>query len=129
MRIIFILLGYIKWHYSRALYSLTKIWGTFLSFILSYFSIRLLFKNFFAPWKRMTESYPKHFNLKKYFFAFLVNSIVRIVGMIMRGALIIIGLFVFILLLILYPVALIIWLVLPFVALALIGCGISLIAK
>jgi hypothetical protein len=129
MRIISIIFGYIKWHYSTAFISFTTVWKNILYFIFDFFSIRLVFKNFFDPWKRMSDPYPKSFSLKKYFYAFLTNIIVRIVGMIMRTAIIIVGLacsFTFILF---YPLALIIWILMPFITLSLLGMGLLLIFK
>jgi hypothetical protein len=129
MRTSLIIFGYLKWHYSKAIYSLTEIWGNFLYFIFEFFSISLLFKNFFDPWKRMSDQYPKNFDLKKYFYAFVTNIIVRIVGIIMRTVLIIIGLSCYILTAIFYPIVIIVWLVLPFILLAMFGLGLSLIIK
>ncbi len=129
MKIIFTVLGYLKWHYGKAIYSLGKIWKNFLNFLFDLFSINLLFKNFFDPWKRMDDTYPKSFNIKEYFYAFLTNSIVRIVGMLTRTFFIIIGLLSLTILTLLYPVIIIIWLLLPFIILALMGIGLLLILK
>ena len=129
MKTILIILGYLRWHYGKAIISLTIIWKNFLNFIFNFFSINLLFKNFFDPWKRMTDSYPSSFDLKKYFYAFMTNMIVRVVGMLMRGFLIIIGLAVYVLFALLYPVTLIIWLVLPLFVLGLFLLSLFLIIK
>jgi hypothetical protein len=129
MKIIFIILGYLKWHYSKAISSLSDIWKNFLYFTSNFFSIKLLFQNFFDPWKRMTDSYPKSFDLKKYFYAFIANLIVRIVGMIMRTGLIIIGLASYIIMALLYPIILIIWILLPLFIITLIIIGLILIIK
>ena len=127
MRITSITLGYLKWHYGRAIISLTGIWKNFLHFLAEYFSLKLLFRNFFDPWKRMTDSYPPSFDLRKYFYAFIANSIMRIVGMIIRAGLILIGLTVYVLFALLYPVALVLWLILPVIMLGLIIIGLYLI--
>ncbi len=113
MKIFLILLGYLKWHYGKALLSFSQIWGNLFYFINIFFSFDLLFKNFFDPWKRMADQYPKFFDLKLYLTAFVTNSIVRIVGMIMRTFLIILGLLTYMFLTLLYPIVLIFWLVLP----------------
>jgi hypothetical protein len=127
MQIILIVLGYLKWHYGKAIRSLTRVWQNFLFFISEFFSIKLLFRNFFDPWKRMTDPYPKSFSFKEYFYAFLTNLIVRIVGMLMRTTLIIVGLIAYLVLIGLYPVTLISWLALPLIVLALISFGLFLI--
>jgi hypothetical protein len=129
MKIILIILGYLKWHYGQAIYSLWNIWKNFLFFIFEFFSIKLLFQNFFDSWKRMTDDYPRSFDLKKYFAIFIVNMITRIVGIIMRTGLIIIGLTCYFLMFIAYPLALVIWLLLPAIIVSLILTGIFLIIK
>ena len=129
MKMILIILGYLKWHYGKAIFSLTKIWRNLLDFIFNYFSINLLFKNFFDPWKRMADDYPSGFNLKKIFYTLLANLITRIVGMIMRFFLIIIGLFCYIIFILFYPLAIILWLLLPLLIIILILEGILLIIK
>ena len=127
MKIILIILGYLKWHYGKAVSSLADIWKNFLYFVSEFFSLKLLFRNFFDPWKRMTDGYPKSFDLRKYFYAFIANSIVRVVGMIMRSVLIVIGLSCYVLLALAYPLALIIWLILPLFIITLIGTGLFLV--
>lgn len=127
MQITLVILGYLKWHYSKAISSLGKIWKNFLYFVFDFFSIGLLFKNFFDPWKRMTDNYPKSFDFKIYFAVFITNLITRIIGIIVRLVLIIIGLACYILLTLLFPVALAIWLVLPFIIILLIIEGVFLI--
>lgn len=127
MQLTSIILGYLKWHYSKAIISLIMVWSNFLFFTLEFFSIKLLFRNFFDPWKRMNDKYPDGYQIKKYFFAFISNTIIRIVGMIMRGFLIIIGLICYIILALLLPLVLLIWLLLPFITLYLIIAGIYII--
>ena len=122
-----IILGYLKWHYSKALISLSRVWKIFLRFIAEYFSLKLLIGNFFDPWKRMSDSYPKGFVLKEYFYAWLTNLIMRVTGMILRLGLIIIGLICYASFALLYPVALAFWLILPLIVIGLIIDGIILI--
>jgi hypothetical protein len=129
MKILSIIFGYLGWHYSKAIRSLTRVWKIFLTFIFNYFSIDLLFKNFLDPWKRMNDNYPKNFNLKDYFYAFVTNMIVRIVGIIMRTILIIIGLTCYIAFALFYPLAIIGWLLLPSLIVVLIIFGVILIIK
>ncbi len=127
MKIIVIILGYLKWHYGKALISLTRVWSNFLFFVTVFFSLKLLFQNFFDPWKRMSDRYPHNFNLKEYFYAALTNLIVRLFGMIMRFILIIIGLACYILMFLLYPLAMLGWIILPFIILTLLFGGLYII--
>jgi hypothetical protein len=129
MKIILIILGFLKWHYGRAVRSLIAIWGIFLSFVANYFSIELLFTNFFDPWKRMTDAYPKKIDLKEFFYAFITNIIVRILGILMRTFLITIGITAYTITILLFPLALICWLLLPFIVLSILMIGVFLIFK
>ena len=129
MKILSVILGYLKWHYGKALVSLTRVWGNFLYFIREYFSLRLLFTNFFDPWKRMSDSYPKGFDLKKIFYTMLGNFLTRIIGIFLRAGLIIVGLAVYGLTALLYLVALILWLTLPVIIAYLLLGGLILIIK
>jgi hypothetical protein len=129
MKIIIMILGYLRWHYGKAILALSRIWKNFIYFVFTFFSIRLLFKNFFDPWKRMSDGYPHNFNLKKYFYAFLTNLIVRMVGMIMRAALILIGFFCLLIMILLYPLVIISWFILPFFVIFTAGLGLFLIIK
>ena len=127
MKIISIALGYLRWHYSRALKSIIGIWRNFLYFVTQFFSFSLLIKNFFAPWKRMSDPYPHNFIIKDYIFSFIVNLITRLVGIIMRLGLFLIGLFVYIFLALLLPVVLVAWLLLPLILISLIIIALYLI--
>jgi len=127
MEILIVILGYIKWHYSRAVLSLSTIWKNLFSFLFNYFSVKFLFLNFFDPWKKMSDSYPKFFNIKKYLDVFLANLIMRTVGIIMRTILLIVSFLSFILLILLYPLFLVIWILLPGLVILLAGTGVFII--
>jgi hypothetical protein len=127
MKFLKIFLGYLKWHYTSALISTFSFWKNILVFLFNFFSIKSLISNFFAPWKRLADSYPKQFNLQKYLFTFLVNTIMRLVGMLFRTIIIIIGFAVCAGYIILLPVGLVFWLALPLIAIFLIVYGLILI--
>jgi len=120
-------LGYLKWHYGKALMTTFAFWKNILIFLFNFFSIKSLSGNFFTPWKRLVDIYPKKFNLKIYFFTFLVNTIMRIVGIILRSIIILIGLVFCFALIILLPVTLLVWLALPIIIISLIVSGLILI--
>jgi hypothetical protein len=106
-------LQYLKWHYFDASRDILKAWGNFLWFNLNYFSVLLLLKTFFAPWRRITWEYGRGFDIGRYLFIFGSNLISRILGAIMRSFLIGVGIFTEVVLLFLGMALLIIWLVLP----------------
>ena len=127
MKFLTTFLGYLKWHYGKALVTTFSLWKNILFFLFAFFSIKSLLGNFFTPWKRLADSYPKKFNLKIYFFTFLANTIMRTVGIILRSIIIIIGLASCLLFIMLLPISLVIWLALPIITAYLIIDGLVLI--
>jgi hypothetical protein len=121
------LFRYLKWHYSKALLSAFALWKNILVFLFNFFSIKNILGNFFTPWKRLADNYPEHFNLKEYFFIFLLNSIMRIVGVLLRSIILFVGLSICTLYIILLPFSLVVWLALPPIVLGLIILGLILI--
>ena len=88
------LFQYLIWHYFDVPRGLLRVWRNFLKFNLNYFSIPLLFKSFFSPWRRYSVPYGRGFDIGRYFTTLFSNLIFRFLGMIMRSFLIIIGLLV-----------------------------------
>lgn len=129
MKIWIVLFGYIKWHYTKALHSLFGIWRNFFVFIFNFFSISYLIKNLFDPWKRMSDAYPKSFSFKAYLFAFIGNQITRLVGLIMRLGLFFIGIAACLIFILLLPILVALWLILPIAIAASLCLSIYLIIK
>ncbi len=62
-----------------------------MAFNLNYFSIALLFKTFFSPWRRYTWEYPRGFDIGKILETLFSNLISRLIGAIVRLFFIILG--------------------------------------
>jgi hypothetical protein len=77
--------SYFSWHYGRAFVDLFRVWMNFIWFIFNFFSVSVLLGSFFSPWKRMGESYPKNFDIAETISTFIVNTLMRLVGMCMRS--------------------------------------------
>lgn len=107
---------YIAWHYTRAIKNFITIWGNLISLSFSFFSVATLFRTLFAPYKRMGEQYQGGFDLEDILGTAIVNTMMRIVGMVMRSILIIIGLVCTLGVIVLGLGAFIIWLVFPVLA-------------
>jgi len=75
--IIFLWIG---WYYFEMSNNLLDAWKNFLLFNLNYFSIPLLLKTFFSPWRRYKWTYSRGFDIKQYFETFISNLISRILG-------------------------------------------------
>lgn len=118
---------YFRWHYGRGYSELMSILENFLLFILHFFSLAILFKTLFHPWRRMSESHGSGLELETFFSALLVNTIMRLVGFVNRSVIIVIGIFFFFFYAVIGFVAMIAWFFAPFIAIALTSASIPLI--
>ena len=119
------LVSYLAWHYSHAF---VEIWNTCTNYIWAvwhFFSVPILLQTFFAPWHKMDIEYGKGFDIENFIGPFIVNTLMRLVGMVMRTVIILIGLFLIVLLFLLGIVATVVWFVLPVVLLWLFWQGFS----
>src|SRR3989344_5618520 len=64
-------LKYIEWHFIAAPKEILKGWGNILWFGFNYFSVPLLLKTLFAPWRRITWSYGRGFDPGRYLYIFV----------------------------------------------------------
>jgi hypothetical protein len=119
MSAIMIVPQYIRWHYSRAIADYWRLTATLLWFFFYFFSIGLLLRTLFAPWRRLDEDGGIWFE------RVIVNTLMRGVGAIMRTIVILFGLIVLIGTGFLSLLFFIIWLLLPLFVLALLVQGIA----
>jgi len=108
-----ILFLYLEWHFLDKPKTILKGWGNCLKFNLNYWSVPVLLRTFFSPWRRYHYSYGKGFDLKRWFEAFSFNVISRTLGAIMRSFLAAIGLATEVIVLIIGITVFVIWLALP----------------
>ena len=128
MGIVTILIDYLLWHYSKAVVSLLVIYRNFCLFLSNFFSLSLLFRTWLSPWRRLDEGYPKNFtDIESVLSVFVLNLLMRVVGFIMRTAVITIGLLSLLILTLFLPLALVIWLLLPLIIIFLFCLGIGLL--
>lgn len=111
------LLDYISWHFSKAPLGIVKILCNYLFFCEHFFSIRLLLKTLFYPWKRQTFESGPGFSLGKYFEVVVSNLISRLLGAFIRLILIILGIITEIMLLVIGLLILVIFIFLPVITL------------
>ena len=104
---------FIIWYFFETPKEILKSWRNFLLFNFNYFSIPLLLKTLFSPWKKYKYSYGRGFDLHRYFDTFSFNIISRGIGAIVRVFTIIAGFVCEILILALGAIILSGWLILP----------------
>lgn len=127
MSVLLVFNHYLVWHYSIALSLIVKIWRNMLWFTVHYFSIPLLLRSLFAPWKRMTESKGKGFDLEAIAGAVVINVFSRLVGAIARSVLIGVGLATLLVEVVSIVFVYLLWLIAPFLIVILIIAGIFFI--
>jgi len=104
---------YFKWHYGKGFGEAINTIKNFLWFIAHFFSFKLLLKTLFSPWRRMGESYGDGFNLEAFASAFIVNSLMRVVGFISRVIIIFVGVVTYVAALLFGLSIIFIWILLP----------------
>ena len=106
---------FLTWHYTKGIdYYLTS-WSGSLNWVVHYFSLPLLLKTLFAPWKRLVvvDTSPG-FNLQKRFEAFTFNLISRGIGATVRLILFWVGLVFIVMAFLGGSMGFIFWIILPF---------------
>lgn len=91
MKTALILPNYIWWHYIKAPYSIISLTFSLAGGIIHFFSIPILLKTLFSPWRRLSEEYPENFDLGEVAVSLVVNFLMRVVGAVMRLITIIVG--------------------------------------
>jgi len=123
-----IFIKYLAWYFSDTSGGILKGWQNCLKFNLNHWSVPLLLKTWFSPWRRYRSSYGKAFSFTRYFEVLAFNLMSRVIGAIMRSVLIIIGLFTEVLVFLSGVAVLLTWLILPFILILtfIYGCKILL---
>lgn len=116
-----------RWYYTEAIKNILKGWKNFIIFSLEYFSIPLLLKTLFAPWRRDITRRPRGLDVKQLFECLIFNLISRGVGFIVRFLTICVGILFFFGVIILGVAFFVLWIVLPLLFLALFVLSLTLI--
>lgn len=109
----FSLLAYAQWHYTDALLLYIRILKNFWWFVVAYFSMPLLFKTLFVPYKRMIEE--RDGTMSSWLEASVINTLSRLVGFLIRLSLLIIGFLTLVFLTIGGITGYAVWLILPII--------------
>lgn len=128
MKLLIFPLSYLVWHYTLAIRDFAIIIGNLLWFLYHYFSIPILLKTLFSPWRRLAESYSHNILRPNDFFSTLiVNSLMRVFGFLVRTVMILTGILMWLSSLVLGILAMAFWILLPIIIPALIFFGSYLI--
>lgn len=106
------------WHFYEMPAFLLDVWKNYILFALNYFSLPILLKSLFSPWRKYRWVYPKGFNVVEFFNTLISNTFSRILGAIMRIVLIIAGILFQIFIIFAGAIIFLGWLLIPFVAIA-----------
>jgi hypothetical protein len=122
-----LMFSYFFWHYTLALRDMFLLCKNFISFVFNFFSIGVLFRTLFSPWQKLDEKYRGGFSISSIFETFVVNLIMRCVGMLIRLSLILTGTLSICVLFAIELVVFGLWLVLPFLIVLLFVSGLRLL--
>lgn len=106
------------WQFVETPKFLLQVWGNYFMFAADYFSLPLLLKTFFAPWRRYRWNYPKSFDLTEFFNTLISNVFSRILGALMRIILIVAGICLQIFIAFAGLFIFVFWLLIPFIIIA-----------
>ncbi len=106
-------ISYLVWHYTLAFADIFRNAKNILWFLYYFFSIPILTKTFFAPWKRLDVHKNRGESAADKFGRFIINSIMRVVGMMFRASLIFVGMVLLVLAFLCEIVLTLLWICLP----------------
>jgi len=113
-----IFIEWFLWQFFEMPRFLLEVWKNYLMFASNIFSLPLLLKTFFAPWRKYNWRYPKGFDAVEFFNTFISNTFSRILGAMVRIVLIIVGILFQIFVVVTGFIIFVGWLLLPIIATA-----------
>lgn len=75
---------YLAWHYRTGVLDCLRLLANFLWFIYHFFSVPVVVRTLFTPWRRLGESYRHGFNPEQAAETFIVNTLMRLFGFVVR---------------------------------------------
>lgn len=113
---------YLRWHYGQALRSYGRLAVDCLWYSERVFSIRFLLRTLLLPWKRRNEQYLGG-GIEKYFEAVVVSFLSRVVGVVIKLPIIVVGCVLWLCLLLVLVLGFGLWLMAPVLLLGMIVGG------
>ena len=118
---------FFEWYYEEIPQKFYRIWKNYVWFWGYYFSLGNTLKTFFSPWKRLSESYGRGFNIERWLSVLITNLFSRFIGMFLRIFLILGLLFAELFTIIAGLIFFIIWPIFPLILAAAFIKGVELI--
>ncbi len=115
---------FFRWYYGEAVKDILVAWRNYLIFSTNYFSVPLLLRTLFAPWRKDITRKPKGLDFKKLFEYVAFNTISRGLGCFVRFTTIIMGVCFLFFVFLCGTLFFILWIFLPIIVLALLVFGI-----
>jgi hypothetical protein len=116
---------YVGWHYRQGTKDYIENAKRLLLFVFQYFSINVLLRTLFVPWKRLSESYKSNSNPEDLLGTFITNFLMRIVGAGIRIVVIFFGLLSVCLSFLATIFGFLVWIFLPVVFAFLVAVGLN----
>lgn len=113
-----IITSWFLWQFYEMPKFLLQVWNNYFMFASNLFSVPLLLKTLFAPWRRYRWRYPKGLNPVEFFNTLISNSFSRILGALMRIILILVGILFQVFVAIAGLAIFVCWILLPFIVIA-----------
>ncbi len=114
---VYLLGSWLSWHFLEVPAKIIQGWSNFLKFNLEYFSIGVLSRTLFSPWRKQIDSYAHILDFSKNAEIFITNTFSRLIGATIRLIIILIGLFFELVILIFGFLFLLFWVFLPVIIL------------
>ncbi|MFA6552745.1 MAG: hypothetical protein WCT19_04595 [Candidatus Paceibacterota bacterium] len=116
-------LSYLAWHYTSAFADTARIFSNLFWFLWHYFSIEILLKTLFSPWRRLHDDAGGGSRTENFLSGLVINNMMRFIGFFIRSFTIIFGLVVIVFTFIFAVLFFIFWAVLPIAVTVLLFLG------
>ena len=113
-----IFVTWLVWHFVEVPKFLLTVWNNYILFALNYFSLPILLKSLFAPWRRYRWNYPKGIDVGEFLSTLISNAFSRLMGALMRIILIVVGIVFQIFVLLAGLIIILLLILIPFIIIA-----------
>ncbi len=128
MKFVGLLPYYISWHYTQAVRNIISISRNIVWFLWHFFSINLLLSTLFLPWQKIQDDHvAEKFDFGGMLATFIINTLMRIAGALIRLFMIVVGAVAILGTLIAACISLMVWLLLPVCAITAFCVGVAII--